>query len=52
MYNLMLQMNSPDIFSWLQEMEDVEHKLAFLNKRFEQADSIKWTGMFKKHPMW
>ena len=40
------------ILHWLQECDDVDRKLVFLNKRFRDAESSKWEGMFKKQPLW
>ena len=35
-----------------QEMNDLDKKLGFLNKRLHEADGTQWKGMFKKNPMW
>ncbi|XP_013389911.1 uncharacterized protein LOC106158461 [Lingula anatina] len=34
------------------ELEDLDRKLVFLNKRLDEASGVSWKGMFKKHPMW
>ncbi|XP_072036804.1 uncharacterized protein [Amphiura filiformis] len=34
------------------EMEELNEKMTFLNKRMQDAESHKWQGMFKKHPLW
>ncbi|CAH1798916.1 unnamed protein product, partial [Owenia fusiformis] len=34
------------------EMEELDRKLVFLNKRFQQAEPVNWEGMFRKNPMW
>ncbi|XP_077977803.1 uncharacterized protein LOC144433373 [Glandiceps talaboti] len=34
------------------EMEELNEKMRFLNQRMQQAESQKWKGMFKKHPLW
>ena len=36
----------------LQEMEELNEKMKFLNKRMHEAEGHKWKGMFKKHPLW
>ena len=33
-------------------MEELSTKIAFLNKRFDDAEKTRWEGMFKKNPMW
>ncbi|KAK3097212.1 hypothetical protein FSP39_007542 [Pinctada imbricata] len=34
------------------EMNDLDKKLGFLNKRLNEADNSHWKGMFKKQPFW
>ncbi|XP_064609659.1 uncharacterized protein LOC135473720 [Liolophura sinensis] len=34
------------------ETDELERKLLFLNKRFDEAEKTSWKGMFKKHPLW
>ncbi|XP_050392986.2 uncharacterized protein LOC126811423 [Patella vulgata] len=34
------------------ELEDIDRKLNFLNKRIAEADDANWTGMFRKNPLW
>ncbi|XP_041462256.1 uncharacterized protein LOC129258526 [Lytechinus pictus] len=33
-------------------MTDLNVKMTFLNTRMHEAESTKWQGMFKKHPLW
>lgn len=35
-----------------QDIQDLERKIQFLNKRFDEAEHIHWKGMFKKQPLW
>jgi hypothetical protein len=34
------------------EIQDLDHQLSFLNKRFEDAEQLKWKGMLKRNPLW
>ncbi|KAL4232846.1 hypothetical protein ACF0H5_007533 [Mactra antiquata] len=34
------------------EMKEVEQMLEFLAKRMQDAETVKWKGMFKKNPLW
>ncbi|XP_033636037.1 uncharacterized protein LOC117297022 [Asterias rubens] len=34
------------------EMDYLNEKMRFLNKRMQEAESLKWKGMFKRHPLW
>ena len=36
----------------LQLVDDLNCKLVFLNKRFDQASHTDWKGMFRKPPLW
>lgn len=36
----------------ISEVEILQQKLDFLNKRLNEADQLKWKGMFKKNPLW
>ncbi|XP_074660190.1 uncharacterized protein LOC141912725 [Tubulanus polymorphus] len=36
----------------MKEIENIENKLAFINRRIEEAECTKWTGMLKKSPLW
>ena len=36
----------------LQEVEDLNNKLMFLNKRLAEAEQSHWEGMFKRPPLW
>ncbi|XP_071479204.1 uncharacterized protein [Diadema antillarum] len=33
-------------------VEELNVKMNFLNQRMHEAESSKWQGMFKKHPLW
>ena len=35
-----------------QNLQELDKQLDFLNKRFNEAESIRWSGMFKKTPLW
>ncbi|KAI0225624.1 hypothetical protein LSAT2_023630 [Lamellibrachia satsuma] len=35
-----------------QHVEELNCKLVFLNKRFDQASHTDWKGMFHKPPLW
>ncbi|XP_076466780.1 uncharacterized protein LOC143298013 [Babylonia areolata] len=35
-----------------QEIQELEDKLNFLQKRFNEADQMEWTGIIKKSPLW
>ena len=49
-FNLILPWQSWIFF--LQELEILQQKLDFLNKRLNEADQLKRKGMFKKNPLW
>lgn len=34
------------------ELEELDRKLNFLRKRFQDADQSTWTGIIKKSPLW
>ncbi|KAK7108682.1 uncharacterized protein [Littorina saxatilis] len=34
------------------EIRELEDKLNFLQKRFNEADQTEWTGIIKKSPLW
>ena len=34
------------------EVQDLARQLAFITKRFKEADEAKWTGTLNKHPLW
>ena len=40
------------VFCPPQEMDELNEKMRFLNKRMQDAEGHKWKGMFKKHPLW
>jgi len=34
------------------EVQDLSRQLAFIQKRFKEAEDRKWSGTLKKHPLW
>lgn len=40
------------VFLCAQEMQDLDRKLMFLERRFDDAEKTKWMGMLKKNPLW
>ena len=34
------------------EIQDLDRKLSFLKKRFDEAEEISWKGTLKKNPLW
>lgn len=34
------------------EMQELDRKLTFLERRFDDAEKTKWMGMLKKNPLW
>ena len=34
------------------EVQDLARQLAFISKRFKEAEDTDWTGTLKKHPLW
>jgi len=39
-------------FIYSQDMQDLDRKIAFLQKRVDEANQIKWQGTLKKNPLW
>jgi len=33
-------------------VQDLSRQLAFIQKRFKEAEETKWTGTLKQHPLW
>ncbi|XP_071956626.1 uncharacterized protein [Antedon mediterranea] len=34
------------------EVNELNEKMKFLNKRMSEAEQVQWKGMFKRHPLW
>ena len=34
------------------DVQDLMRQLAFIAKRFKEADEASWTGTLNRHPLW
>lgn len=46
------EMNNKRQYKIEREMQELDRKLSFLERRFNDAEQTKWQGMLKKNPLW
>jgi len=48
----MLELTNRHQYRIEREVQDLSRQLAFIKKRFKEAEEVKWTGTLTKHPLW